>query len=99
MVGGSAQFIGILCSKPDEDGIVRFSKDKMKEIIKLYSEIDEEKADYLIKTLPKRHLLIIPAATAFLAIFDYMGIEQLTISKGGIREGYMKYLLSKKASN
>lgn len=93
MVGGSARYIGALCSKPDDDGIVRFNKDILGKVIDKYSEIDEEKADFLIKNVPNRHLLIIPAAVAYKAVFDYMGIESLTVAKGGIREGYMDYLL------
>ncbi len=92
MVGGSAQFIGALCSKPDEHGITRFTKERLCEIIETYSSVDYEKAQYLIKTVPNRYLLVIPAAISFKAIFDYMGIENLTVSKGGIREGYMKYI-------
>lgn len=93
MVGGSAQFIGALCSKPGKDGITRFTKERLCEIIEAYSSIDYEKSQYLIKTVPNRYLLVIPAAISFKAIFDYMGIENLTVSKGGIREGYMKYIL------
>ena len=55
----------------------------------------KEKAEYLITNIPKRHLLVIPAAVAFKAVFDYMGIEDLTVSRGGIRDGYMYHLLNK----
>ena len=93
MVGGSAQFIGFLCNSADDDGIVRFTKERLCDVIDQYSFITKEKAEYLVKNIPKRYLLVIPAAISYKAIFDYMGIENMMVSKGGIRDGYMEHIL------
>lgn len=93
LVGGSAKIIGGLCAKPDSQGFVHFTKQRLGDIIEEYLEITPSKAEFLIKTVPERYLLIIPAAMAYKGILDYMGVDDLTISKGGIREGYMSYVI------
>ena len=94
IVGGSARAIGLLCGKPDELGIVRFSYDRLCEIIEEYSFIDREKADYLISAMPDRYQLVIPAASAYRAVFDLMNVKDITVAIGGIKEGYMSHLIS-----
>lgn len=98
IVGGSAKAIGSLLTyhKALEGEL---TVGDLGYLMEEYSHLTKEKAELLKLLVPSRELLIAPAATAFKAIADVLGINRIKISTGGIREGYLYSRLMKEDCN
>ncbi len=91
IVGGSARAIGALVKyhfgfHPENEG---FSPDELRGILEIYANMTEEKCGTLKMLTPEREYLILPAIAAFKAISDHLGVKNIKVALGGIKDGYL----------
>ncbi len=87
LVGGSATAIGkIIKSERSFDG--ELTLDELKAIYEKFCEIDDEKDVFLRSVMPDRYLLITPAISTFIVLCEKLSVNNIIISKSGIRDGY-----------
>jgi exopolyphosphatase/guanosine-5'-triphosphate,3'-diphosphate pyrophosphatase len=68
--------------------------DKIKKLMKLYSEKKNYMTDKIIKIAPERLHTIIPGLTILCTVLKLYNLTTVTVSKYGVREGYLiRYIL------
>ncbi len=90
LVGGTALAINTLYSHFFEDAepyVMSF--EKLKYMYKILKKYDGKTVSLLKEKVPHRITTVIPGLAAYIGIFEECGVENITVSTCGIREGYV----------
>lgn len=71
------------------------SKDELLEIYKRISNCDDAVKQALLRILPTRIHTVAPALAAICSLMDKVGASRLEVTKAGIRESYIRYIIEK----
>lgn len=89
LVGGTGSAIGKLALELGFTTSPNFSKDAFSELFEYLSDINDDKIKLLEKHIPARVETIVPGICAYRTIIEKINADQVTVSHGGIRDGYL----------
>jgi len=93
MVGGSAKAVCKLMLYKDlirqSDAASVFDAERIRSLLHEIIPCGKEDEVLLKELFPDRYHVMLPALCAYVALLDTCGAKRVTVSKGGIREGYL----------
>lgn len=99
--GGSGRAIAylhsVLSGNGDDQPSLPYilSKDELLDIYKRVSSCDDAVKQALLRVLPTRIHTVAPALAAICTLMDKVGVGEIEVTKAGIRESYIRYIIEK----
>ena len=89
LIGGTGNAIGKLALELGYSTLPEFSRDTFMQLFEQLSKHDKQTIELLEKYIPARIETIIPGMCAYKQIIEIVDAENVYISTGGIRDGYL----------
>ncbi len=96
MVGGSAKAIARLMRQRNKmpNGTMTFSPSDFSDLLCQYLKSNDEDYALLKSLFPDRYPVMLPALAAYVSLLACCGAKKVVVSHGGVREGYLQYILN-----